>query len=294
VSEKPAPLYPFSGIGDGNTINGLNQNETGYRLLVEKVNDAIFILVDGFIVFHNRKTELLTGHSEKELSQTPFINFVKPEDRSIISKEIMKTNEGTHSFRIIAKSGEELWCQAAFVRIPWNQKPGILLSVRDLTPQKVLEEQLQQAQKMEALGTLVAGVAHEINNPTNLIMYNMPLLQKVWVDLLPILREGSQKNSAKKYGGLTYDFLKDNLHRLLSDIDMAANRIAKIISDLKNFSKQADVTEKEPMDINSAVENALRLAQSTLRKSRIKLTLELAEDLPHIEGNVHSKIMAEV
>ena len=45
------------------------------------------------------------------------------------------------------------------------------------------QHQLQQAQKMETLGTLVAGVAHEINNPINLIMYNIPLLQKIWADL---------------------------------------------------------------------------------------------------------------
>jgi len=46
------------------------------------------------------------------------------------------------------------------------------------------QQQLQQAQKMETLGTLVAGVAHEINNPINLIMYNIPLLQKIWADFM--------------------------------------------------------------------------------------------------------------
>ena len=54
---------------------------------------------------------------------------------------------------------------------------------------KKSEQQLQQAQKMEALGTLVAGVAHEINNPINLIMYNLPLIQKIWSDFLPVLME---------------------------------------------------------------------------------------------------------
>ncbi len=55
-----------------------------------------------------------------------------------------------------------------------------------------IQPQLQQAQKMETLGTLVAGVAHEINNPINLIMYNIPLLKKIWADLLPILMEKKQ------------------------------------------------------------------------------------------------------
>src|SRR5210317_50738 len=78
--------------------------------------------------------------------------------------------------------------------------------------EKALHEiqlQLQQAQKMETLGTLVAGVAHEINNPINLIMYNIPLLEKIWVDFLPILMERKQTEPERKFGGFAYDFLAD-------------------------------------------------------------------------------------
>jgi C4-dicarboxylate-specific signal transduction histidine kinase len=110
---------------------------------------------------------------------------------------------------------------------------------------KEYQQQLQQAQKMETLGTLVAGVAHEINNPINLIMYNLPLIQKVWVDLLPILMQQREKAPDRKYGGFTYDFIKDNLAQLVSDMDMAANRVAKIVADLKNFSRQSNVAEKK-------------------------------------------------
>ena len=150
------------------------------------------------------------------------------------------------------------------------------------------QQQLQQAQKMETLGTLVAGVAHEINNPINLIMYNLPLLQKVWSDFLPVLMAQRRHAPQQKYGGFTYDFIQDNLPQLVSDMDMAANRVAKIVSDLKNFSRQSNVAEKNELQVNTAVRNALRLAQTTLRKSGVKLDLQLTENLPLIEGNLQN------
>jgi signal transduction histidine kinase/ActR/RegA family two-component response regulator len=151
-----------------------------------------------------------------------------------------------------------------------------------------IQPQLQQAQKMETLGTLVAGVAHEINNPINLIIYNIPLLKKIWLDFLPVLMEKKQSEPQRKFGGFAYDFLADNLDQLIADMEMAAHRIVKIVSDLKDYSRQSNVTEKLPVQVNTAVKNALRLAQSTLRKSDVSIKLNLAENLPDIEGNLQS------
>jgi signal transduction histidine kinase/CheY-like chemotaxis protein len=153
---------------------------------------------------------------------------------------------------------------------------------------KKSEQQLQQAQKMEALGTLVAGVAHEINNPINLIMYNLPLIQKIWSDFLPVLMEQKKQFPDQKFGGFTYEFLKGNLPQLVADMDLAANRVAKIVSDLKNFSKQSNVAEKSAMQMNTAIKNALRLVQTTLRKSGVQIQLELSDDLPLMQGNLQS------
>ncbi|UCF82283.1 MAG: response regulator, partial [Desulfobacteraceae bacterium] len=150
------------------------------------------------------------------------------------------------------------------------------------------QEKLYQAQKMDTLGTLVAGMAHEINNPINLIMYNIPLFHKVWHDCLPVLKQHTDKEPYRKYGGLTYSFLKENADRLLSDMNMAANRVAKIVSDLKNFARQSSVAEKGPLHMNMAVDNAVRLAQTTLRNSGVELEIDLAEDLPLLTGNLQN------
>lgn len=150
------------------------------------------------------------------------------------------------------------------------------------------ERQLQQAQKMEALGTLVAGVAHEINNPLNLILYNLPLLQKTWADLLPVMTAHRHREPERKFGGFTYDFLQEHLPQLIADMEMAAQRMAKIVSDLKNFSRQSNISDQTPLNINTAVRNALRLSQTTLRKAGVAVHLGLAENLPEIKGNLHN------
>jgi len=104
---------------------------------------------------------------------------------------------------------------------------GIVGVIREVTDRKRAEQELRtsrallyQAHKMEPLGALVAGVAHEINNPINLFMFNIPLLQKVWHDFLPVLKKHASKEPDKKYGGLTNHFLEENLDQLLLDMNI--------------------------------------------------------------------------
>ena len=150
------------------------------------------------------------------------------------------------------------------------------------------QDQLHQAQKMETLGTLVAGIAHEINNPINLIMYNTPLLKRVWNDFQPVLYDYADKQPDRKYGGLSTTFLEENLEQLISDVDMAANRVAKIITDLKDFARKSSVADKHPMQINQAVKNAMRLVKSTLKEAGVDIQLDLTPDIPLMLGNLQN------
>jgi CheY-like chemotaxis protein len=97
-----------------------------------------------------------------------------------------------------------------------------------------------------------------------------------------------EKEPDRKFGGFTYSFLEANLDQLVEDMDMAANRVAKTVADLKNFSRQSNVVEKKPLQVNTAVKNAIRLAQSTLRTSGVHVDLKLGDNLPAVRGNLQS------
>jgi len=147
----------------------LQESEEKHKLVVNNANDAIFIAQDNVIKFPNPKTLEMIGYSEEELTSIPFAELIHPEDKDMVVERHFKRLSGgkpptTYSFRVMHKTGKELWVELNTVLITWETRPATLNFLRDITEKKKLEAQLQRAQKMEALGTLAGGVAHDLNN----------------------------------------------------------------------------------------------------------------------------------
>lgn len=271
----------------------LRNSHAQFRALVESSIDHIFMLDDrGVYLFSNDQVASLGMRSGQQLVGRR-LQDVYPHDIWTIYREKLKAVFSSGRTVIFSHDKESAKGTEFFQNTlyPIHREGRIWAAggiCRDLSEPKRIEKQLSQAQKMEALGTLVAGVAHEINNPVNLILFNLPLFEKMWRDLMPMLDSIGEGLQHTKFGGLTYTFIKQNMPRLISDMKMAANRVANIVNGLKQFSRKSNPAEKSSIQVNVAVENAARLGAATLSNSRTELQLDLAADLPLLHANLQN------
>jgi two-component system cell cycle sensor histidine kinase/response regulator CckA len=161
----------------------LREGEVRYRQLTEQATDIIYNCdLEGHFTFVNPTGTRLTKYTEKELLGRHFLSLIRKDYRDrageFYTRQRLESIRSTYfEFPAIAKDGSELWIGQSVQIVEEHGEPvGVQAIARDITARLALEDQLRQAQKMEAIGRLAGGVAHDFNNVLTAILGSADLL----------------------------------------------------------------------------------------------------------------------
>ena len=278
----------------------LRESEEKYRTILHSIEEGYYeVDLAGNLTFFNDTLLRHLGYSKDELIGMNNRQFTSEEYVDEVYETfnaVYKTGKPAKAvdWEMIAKDGSKkiVELSVSLMRDSEGQPIGFRGVARDISERKKAEEQaklhqqqLMQASKMVALGTLVSAVAHEINNPNNFIMLNSPILKKAWENAMPILEKYFKENGDFILGGMRYTEIRENIPALLSGITEGSKRIKRIVDDLKNYVRDdtADLTQE--VDINAVLKSAVSLLGNMIKNVTHNFSVAYGKNLPLLRGN---------
>lgn len=298
-------VWYFRDITDNKRAEqALRENEQRYRELFENASEIIFTTdMDGRFTSLNRTGEQVFGYSQQEAVQTDIWHLVVPEHHELLKQHRVQMAAGMAQFtaeiEVAAKDGRRVRLEIK-PRLIWrdDNPVGIQAMARDITGRDIAEMELRQAQKLESVGRLASGIAHEINTPIQFVGDNTRFLGDSFAALKKLIDKFGELSAAAASGAVSPELLSE-VRRLEGESDCAylieeipqaikqtlegVDRVATIVRAMKEFAHPEN-KGMAPVDLNKALMSTITVARNEW-KYVAEMDTGLAE-LPLVVCNV--------
>jgi PAS domain S-box-containing protein len=256
---------------------------------IQKIFDAspvgiIAYDTSGQCVMINDAAAKTIGASRDEVLKQNFnhLDSWKKSGLLTAAQEVIQTNQPRENLelRLMTSFDKDVTLNGSLIPFSSAGKPHLLLIGQDVSRQKQADEALRQNQKLAAIGLLVAGIAHEINNPNGFIIFNLPILREYLQELMPFVDDFMADHPNHRFFGRPYEEFRNDLYKLLENIEHGAHRINSVVSGLTDFSRKHEKLLPRRIDLKQVIDHAVSFCRSEINKHVRSFELDIPETLP--------------
>jgi len=246
------------------------------NILTAMVDILVVFGADGTIQMVNRATEELLGYTQEQLKQKSAAMIFPEELCDEVNRWLEIVRQRKHTTQdtfLLASNGDRILVGASLSPVvDEDEVVGIICVARDLREIKRMEGQLLQGQKLEAIGQLAAGVAHEINTPMQYIRDNLEFLENSFKDLMQL--DGAYREALASGGGdeqqakirsvqqeIDLEYLVEEIPKSIAQTTEGIGHVTDIVRSLKAFSHPG-TEEMEHHDLSRLLQDTIRVAKN--------------------------------
>jgi two-component system, cell cycle sensor histidine kinase and response regulator CckA len=261
----------------------LRKSDQNFKSIIQQMPDGVLIVDRDNVLFTNQTFARLLGYSAaEELVGRPKVGFIHPDQHSIVQERIERIiDQGGANpllkLKMLGKNGSSVEFESSSISIQFDGKPAVMAVLRDITLQNQLEHQAVLNEKLATVGTLAAGIAHEINNPLTYVLANLVFLREN-------LDELKRQMEDKGHVHAGYPKLFEEILEEIEETAQGGERIREIVRGLKSFVR-FDEDEVTAVDLNKTIDSAINMTFHEF-KHKARVEKDFAVHLPVLMANV--------